>query len=882
MGKRICRVVLLSAWLTAAFLLPVRALGTEPTETLIETTVATVPEETAAHPTEPVETIPATQPEEIPESTEETQTIQVMEPDTAAPITPIDQLSQFPSGTRGICLQGTVVLVKEQTIVVQDASGGLRLTLEHPPEVGDILRLTVDKTDPLTVNAVTKEGTGALPLVELPLSQVPEALRISVKNAVLRDGILSQGSAQIPASGGTEGTVDVTGVVLDGVLYIDGTTPVIPPSPRKWNVYFGLLHAQTAISDGWGTPAEAFARAGETMDFFAVTDHSDSFDNADSGSITADGAAVSSQWAAGKQAAAAARNSEFVGLFGYEMSWGEDKALGHINTFRTPGWQTPQQPEMNTLAGYFHALAQVPQSVSQFNHPGIAYGDFRGFREYEPNFDRSVQLLEIEGESGHSYYDAYVRALDTGWHVAPTAGSNTHDRGTSSVRTAVLAETLSEESLFQALQSRRVYATQDSDFSIEYTLNGNVMGSVMGIADTLEAHLIAEDPTDTGSCTVEVISSGGTVLSSQTMEGTEFCTTVPVGYPYYFLRITQADGDIAVTAPVWVDSFTDLGIQNFSADAENPKPGQTVNLTLELYNHEEFPFQLTRADLLRGDTVVGTFSPATDGTYRLPFLWTQSGEIRLTVVVSGTINGENRRFQDNLTLHYQAVDAPEANISQVRNAPIGEAFRISGYATSGNTNPNTTFPDTIYVQDSSGGIAVRGQFPQDIQIGTPLDITGVVRQRDNAKYLELIDCKLPKKPMYRYIAKKLTCKVAADYAAFGGTLVQVEGTVTALTPTANGKGLSRLSLRDDSGATAVVVIDPEIQSGANQENLLASNIKKDRTVRAAGLLHREVSGEIVLRVRNCDEVVYVPPAPDPTNPRTGDFFLLPILSFFRR
>ena len=41
-------------------------------------------------------------------------------------------------------------------------------------------------------------------------------------------------------------------------------------------------------------------------------------------------------------------------------------------------------------------------------------------------------------------------------------------------------------------------------------------------------------------------------------------------------------------------------------------------------------------------------------------------------------------------------------------------------------------------------------------------------------------------------------------------------------------------------------------------------------VRAMGLLHRDEFGKPVLRVRNCDEVVYVPPVLDPSNPKTGD------------
>ena len=41
-------------------------------------------------------------------------------------------------------------------------------------------------------------------------------------------------------------------------------------------------------------------------------------------------------------------------------------------------------------------------------------------------------------------------------------------------------------------------------------------------------------------------------------------------------------------------------------------------------------------------------------------------------------------------------------------------------------------------------------------------------------------------------------------------------------------------------------------------------------MRARGLLYLDEAGHPMLRVRNCAEVVYVPPVPDPTNPKTGD------------
>mgnify|MGYP002736191834 FL=1 len=255
-----------------------------------------------------------------------------------------------------------------------------------------------------------------------------------------------------------------------------------------WNIYFGQLHAHTNLSDGTGSVEEAFDHASkvENLDFFAVTDHSDSFDNADAGEIAKDGAGISAGWAAGKQAAASVTNEDFVGLFGFEMTWPEDKQLGHISTFNTPGWQTRDQEDFENvptaLEHYYKALTTVPGSVSQFNHPDIIHGDFERFDHYSPQYDAVISLLEVAGEDGVvdcAYYDL---ALDKGWHVAPTNNQNNHNGqwgDASRARTVILAETLTEEALYAAMKDRRVYATQDSDLTVYYTLNGAVMGSIL-------------------------------------------------------------------------------------------------------------------------------------------------------------------------------------------------------------------------------------------------------------------------------------------------------------------------------------------------------------------------------------------------------------------
>ena len=141
--------------------------------------------------------------------------------------------------------------------------------------------------------------------------------------------------------------------------------------------------------------------------------------------------------------------------------------------------------------------------------------------------------------------------------------------------------------------------------------------------------------------------------------------------------------------------------------------------------------------------------------------------------------------------------------------------------------------------------------------------------------------------MYRNASPGHSCRDATDFALRGGTLVQTEGTVEAMT--AAGAEVSRFTLRDSSGSSAVIVIDPEIRSGAYGVNTLAERIHLRDTVRVMGLLSREDSGQTVLRVRDCDEVAAVaaaaaeasaPVIADESNPPTGDRRILLLLRFF--
>lgn len=443
-----------------------------------------------------------------------------------------------------------------------------------------------------------------------------------------------------------------------------------------WNVYFGQLHAHTNLSDGTGSVEEAFDYAAkvENLDFFAVTDHSDSFDNADAGAIGADGRSISTGWAAGKQTAASVTNGNFVGLFGFEMTWPEDKKLGHISTFNTPGWQTRDQEDFENvptaLEHYYKALTTVPGSVSQFNHPDIIHGDFERFDHYSPEYDEAISLLEIAGEDGVvdcAYYDL---ALDEGWHVAPTNNQNNHNGqwgDASRARTVILAETLTEEALYDAMKDRRVYATQDSDLTVYYTLNGAVMGSILPKSEEAEITVFLSDPTDEAIGNVEVVTDGGAVLVSEYV-GTPSQVlelSVSSGHNYYYLRITQPDGDVAVTAPVWMDGYDDIGIESFTSDTLTPVRDEEIKLTVELYNDEPVDFIVESLKLYADNTLVETVSdPGTAagmGTLSHTFSYAhpELGVTEFRVEAVGSVNGEKRIYEKTLSLSFHV---PEQHI----------------------------------------------------------------------------------------------------------------------------------------------------------------------------------------------------------------------------
>lgn len=448
-------------------------------------------------------------------------------------------------------------------------------------------------------------------------------------------------------------------------------------SNEKYNIYFGQLHSHTSYSDGAGTCEEAYQYASniDGLDFVAVTDHSNSFDHADTASIL-DGS-VSEEWKEGRQLAEKYTTDTFVSIFGYEMTW--SNGLGHMNTFNSEGFQSRTQSDFSTystaLQNYYGALESSPNSISQFNHPGTTFGDFSDFAHYSEERDNLITTIEVgngEGAIGSSgyfpSYEYYQRALDKGWHVAPTNNQDNHKGkwgNANTGRSVVLADTLTIDNIYDAMRNYRVYATEDADLSIYYTLDGNEMGTILSKGQTgdivkIKAELEDGSGDDLGK--IQVISQGGQVVAEKTLTGSKEVVELDIEnkYSFYYLKIVESDGDIAVTAPVWVDEVIAAGVSGISTDEVLPVKGQELTVNLGLYNNEAKPMIIDSIKFYIGDEEIHTAdltnlaSVDSFGTAEYSFNYTcnKTGKIQIDAIVNGTINGVPIKSNASLDLTY--------------------------------------------------------------------------------------------------------------------------------------------------------------------------------------------------------------------------------------
>lgn len=354
-----------------------------------------------------------------------------------------------------------------------------------------------------------------------------------------------------------------TAFVLAGPLFCGQlATDASAARPAGYNLYFGDLHTHTGYSDAYedSTPWDAYEAAIDAgADFMAVTDHIAIWHDYEAW------VADPEEWQDILAAADHFTSRKFVAMAGYE-AWLLGN-LGEINVYNTrelPPYE-PQGYRQDRLPNFYDWLAEQPGAIGQFNHPLYVSDNFEDFSHYTETRDIGMNILEVYNDEYTE--DSYIMALDAGWHVMPSANSDTHYSdwiAGHEMRTVLLAGSLTAENLYAAMSACRGYATLDKNLEITYTLNGEVMGSTLPTrTSTATATVHIEDPDGTATdaiTLIEIVSDGGLVVASMSADSTTVDWTVELdssNASYFYLRVTTAsalsggEGVTAWTAPVW-------------------------------------------------------------------------------------------------------------------------------------------------------------------------------------------------------------------------------------------------------------------------------------------------------------------------------------------
>lgn len=444
-------------------------------------------------------------------------------------------------------------------------------TAEATPNVGEDFRLTVRAVDRLGNLDTRYRGRVTFECSD-PAATLPGPYRFTKAD----QGAHTFTNLRL----GSSGTFTIT-VRDEKNGFVAVSNPISSDWPEDVNIYFGELHVHSQlhhdrdISDGsdldylywWGRDVIG-------LDFVAATNHAEYL--------------TDEEWRITQaKAAEYYEPGRFVTFSAYEWTCSAAATEGRCDDgHRNVYYLTDDQPlyratdpASDTMAELAELLSDRP-ALAVPHHPtdGVHPMDWDTYR---PEVEPLVEIYQVrrcaEGDGpaatnslGLSPHPLSVQAaLARGYRLGFVAGSDNHLAQPSTPyahnpkrsqlwhrpgRTAVLAPELTREALFEALRARHTYATTLPNILLDVRADGHLMGDeyrstippalsvrIFG-TDVIKEVIIVKNNEDV------YIHPGGDTRVEFTWNDPAF-----VEDSFYYVRVTQRDGNMAWSSPIWVD-----------------------------------------------------------------------------------------------------------------------------------------------------------------------------------------------------------------------------------------------------------------------------------------------------------------------------------------
>ena len=350
-------------------------------------------------------------------------------------------------------------------------------------------------------------------------------------------------------------------------------------------LYFGDIHIHSNWSpDGRGEPAQnyGYARDAMNLDFACLSEHDPKDDT----------------W---EQLKAMAQRfyepNRFATLLAYE--WTAHKlGAGHKNVYYRgldgpvfrANWRTDRTAQTTSAADLWAKLGACGHEVMTIPHHPAAAWFPTPWDQRDPRLQRSVEVYSTWGSSEYAGSPRQIPeafkgprkgcfvqdGLRSGQRLGFVAGSDSHSgrpgftsgerefhdsdysdwgpAGYTGGFTAVYAEALTREAIYDAIRERRCYATTGQRIIVDFKASGHWMGTEYHTraAPRLYVHVIGTAPLQS----VTIVKNNQDYVRKD-VDGWE-CefshdrTGKPGDTDFYYVRVIQRDGEMAWSSPIWV------------------------------------------------------------------------------------------------------------------------------------------------------------------------------------------------------------------------------------------------------------------------------------------------------------------------------------------
>jgi len=428
------------------------------------------------------------------------------------------------------------------------------------------------------------------------------------------------------------------------------------------HLYSGEVHAHTSDSDGKGTIEEAYAYARDSarLDFFAVTDHSDSFPN--------------SLYQGSHLPNADSFNDpgNFAALYGYEQTYNLHTGFyGHLNTINRSALTSNSLP----LRQFYELMSQDDDAVVMFNHPGYTWGNFVEYDFYSPEADEVVNLIEIRTKAAANY--EYPLALTKGWHVSPIFNEDNHQPNWGNQYENcgfALAPALTRQNIIDAFNKNRTYTSSDLTLRVYYQINGEWMGSRLDNPDKLHFNVKVSTMKSYGLGAISIVAEDGIIVYTADVGAKQEYTLevdLPPLYDYYYIMIDY--GNIwCYTAPIWIENREHLTVDDMShelllnnsgsndhrvyANVTNHTKEVMTGVTVDFYLASRTGFSEPKTKPVHTVTV-GSIAPGATVTVHADLPYSPSKQ-RVYALAKGTQNGNAYgavKYMEISTLYFTEI-----------------------------------------------------------------------------------------------------------------------------------------------------------------------------------------------------------------------------------